>query len=59
MEKLIVKSVEKFTNTDVEKSDTASEDYLTRQIVANSKFLELVMKAEKKIQKQGYIIQPT
>ena len=59
MEKLIVKSVEKFTNTDVEKSDTASEDYLTRQIVANSKFLELVMKGAEKIQKQGYIIQPT
>ena len=59
MEKLIVKSVEKFTNTDVEKRDTASEDYLTRQIVANSKFLELVMKAAEKIQKQGYIIQPT
>ena len=51
--------MEKFTNTDVEKSDTASEDYLTRQIVANSKFLELVLKAAEKIQKQGYIIQPT
>ena len=51
--------MEKFTNTDVEKSDTASGDYLTRQIVANSKFLELVMKAAEKIQKQGYIIQPT
>ena len=51
--------MEKFTNTDVEKSDTASEYYLTRQIVANSKFLELVLKAAEKIQKQGYIIQPT
>ena len=36
------------------KSGTGSEDYITHQIVTNSKLLELVIKAAQKIQKQGY-----
>ena len=35
-----------------QKYGTASEDYFTRQIAANSKLLELVIKAAEKIQKQ-------
>ena len=64
---MIVESVEKFTKANmvlptiirrnkkhVENSGTASEDYLTRQIVTNSNLLELVLNAAEKIQKQGY-----
>ena len=38
----------------VEKSGRAREDYVKRQIVTNSKLLELVIKGTDKIQKQGY-----
>ena len=38
----------------VEKSGTANKDYFTGKIVANSKLLELLIKAAEKIQKQDY-----